>query len=294
MQNIDVVARALTRLIGAGQIARDAATLEAHAADRWQARGCAELVVFARHAGDVSKVLRFCSKHGISVTPRGAGVGYVGGATPVEGGIVLSLARMNRILEVHREDFVAVVEPCVITGELQRVCREQGLFYPPDPASLKECSIGGNISTNAGGPRCLKYGVTRHYVLGLEVVLPDGRILKTGGRTHKNKTGFDLTSLFVGAEGLLGVVTQATLRLLPHPPQRATLSAAFATPEAACSAVQRVLAAGFLDPRFLPLGETGRLVSAGAIPLIYSLVGLKVGSELSGVAASMSIGLGSR
>lgn len=261
MIELKSVREALALLVGEEQILDDPATLEAHAADRWMARGRADVVVFARNTHDVSRVLQYAHETGVPVTPRGAGVGYVGGATPVEGGIVLSLARMNRILEIHPEDFVAVVEPCVITGELQAACREQGLFYPPDPASLKECSIGGNISTNAGGPRCLKYGVTRNYVLGLEVVLPDGRILQVGGRTHKNKTGFDLVGMFVGAEGLLGVVTKATLRLLPHPPVCATLSASFATPEAACAAVQAVLRAGFL-PSALEVADAFTLQAA--------------------------------
>src|SRR5438477_4308703 len=122
---------------------------------------------------------------------------------------------MNRIQEINFNDGVAVVEPGVITGVLQAAVRKQGLFYPPDPASLKECSIGGNIATNAGGPRCLKYGVTRNYVLGLEVVLATGEVLRTGGRVHKNKTGFDLIGLFVGSAVLLGIVTEATLLLLP-------------------------------------------------------------------------------
>jgi glycolate oxidase len=151
------------------------------------------------------------------VTPRGSGFGYVGGCVPAQGGIALSVARMKRIKEINFEDGIAVVEPGVITADLQREACERGLFYPPDPASMKDCSLGGNIATNAGGPRCLKYGVTRNYVLGLEVVLADGRVLRTGSRTHKNKTGFDLIGLFVGSEGLLGVVTEATLRLLPLP-----------------------------------------------------------------------------
>jgi len=271
MIELQSVREALALLVGEEQVLDDPATLEAHAADRWMARGRADVVVFARNTQDVSRVLQYAHETGVPVTPRGAGVGYVGGATPVEGGIVLSLARMNRILEIHPEDFVAVVEPCVITGELQAACREQGLFYPPDPASLKECSIGGNISTNAGGPRCLKYGVTRNYVLGLEVVLPDGRILQVGGRTHKNKTGFDLVGMFVGAEGLLGVVTKATLRLLPHPPVCATLSASFATPEAACAAVQAVLRAGFLPSALevadaFTLQATREFVGPGRVP----------------------------
>src|SRR3989440_12906877 len=136
--------------------------------------------------------------------------------------------RMNGIKEMNFEDAVASVEPGVITAELKAAARAQKLFYPPDPASMNDCSIGGNIATNAGGPRCLKYGVTRNYVIGLEVVLASGEVLRTGGRVHKNKTGFDLIGLFVGSEGMLGVVTEITLRLLPLPPARATLSAAFA------------------------------------------------------------------
>src|SRR5438477_6826985 len=149
---------------------------------------------------------------------------------------------MNRIQEINFNDGVAIVEPGVITGHLQAEARKLGLFYPPDPASLKECSIGGNIATNAGGPRCLKYGVTRNYVLGLEVVLADGRVLRCGGRTHKNKQGFDLVGLFVGSEGLLGIVTEAVLRLLPHPPARATLATRFRSFRAAADAVQRFFA----------------------------------------------------
>jgi len=180
------------------------------------------------------------------VTPRGAGHGYVGGCTPIRKGLVLSLDRMTKILEIHPKDFVAVVQPGVITVDLQDAAKEKNLLYPPDPASLKDCSIGGNIATNAGGPRCLKYGVTRTYVLGLEVVLADGTVVRCGGRTHKNKTGFDLVGLFSGSEGLLGIVTEATLRLVPLPPAQATLSAGFPTMAAAVAAIQAVFAAGFL------------------------------------------------
>jgi len=138
----------------------------------------------------VSKLLKFASANKIPVTARGAGFGYVGGCVPVRGGIALSLARMNRIKEINFADAIAIVEPGVITAELQARVREQKLFYPPDPASKKDCSLGGNVATNAGGPRCLKYGVTRNYVVGLEVVLAGGEVLRTGGRVHKNKTGF--------------------------------------------------------------------------------------------------------
>ena len=219
------------------------------------------MVVFARNAGHVRAVLEFANRRGLPVTPRGSGYGYVGGCVPVAGGIALSVARMNRIKEIHFGDGVAIVEPGVITADLQAAARAEGLFYPPDPASSKECSIGGNIATNAGGPRCLKYGVTRSYVLALEVALADGRLLRTGSRTHKNKTGFDLISLFVGSEGLLGIVTEATLRLLPQPPARATLSASFATFAQAAAAVEEIFRNGFL-PAALEIADDFTLRSA--------------------------------
>src|SRR5207249_1759217 len=144
------------------------------------------------------------------------------------------------------EDFVAIVEPGVLTATLQRSVEKKRLFYPPDPASRADCTIGGNIATNAGGPRCLKYGVTRDYVLGLEVVLADGTIVRLGGRTHKNKTGFELHRLFVGSEGMLGIVTEATLRLLPLPPFRAALSVGFADMNSAARAIGAIFEAGLL------------------------------------------------
>jgi glycolate oxidase len=204
------------------------------------------VVVFATSTADVSAVLRFAHAEKVPVTTRGAGIGYVGGCVPVRGGIVLSVARMDRILEINPADGVAVVQPGVITKAVQDAARAAGWSYPPDPASLKESSIGGNIATNAGGPRCLKYGVTRHYVLGLEVVLADGTVMRTGGRVHKNKTGFDLTALMVGSEGLLGVVTEATLRLIPHPPARGMLAAVFPDFPAAAACVQGIFNAGHL------------------------------------------------
>src|SRR6202047_3038849 len=169
--------------------------------------------------------------------------------------------RMNQIKEIAVNDGVAVVQPGVITGQFQEAVRRLGLFYPPDPASRKNSSIGGNIATNAGGPRCLKYGVTRHYVLGLEVVLADGMVVKVGGRTWKNKTGFDLVGLFVGSEGMLGVVTEAVLRLLPLPPARASVSASFRSIEDAASAVQKILLEGYL-PSALEIADRFTLEAA--------------------------------
>lgn len=255
------VADELRQLLGDGVVADDAETLATHSGDKWFAHGEPEVVVFAQTTRQVSALLRFANQRRLPVTARGAGYGYVGGCVPVRRGIALSLARMNRIKEIEFEDAVAVVEPGVITGELQREVRKQKLFYPPDPASLDNCTIGGNVATNAGGPRCLKYGVTRNYVVGLEVVLANGDVLRTGGRVHKNKTGFDLLGLFVGSEGMLGVVTEITLRLIPHPPARATLSAAFDTMEEAAAAVQEIFARGFL-PSSLEIADSFVLEAA--------------------------------
>lgn len=251
----------LRRLLDNDAVADDQETLAAHSGDKWFASETPELVVFARSTSDVSKLLKFASSEKIPVTARGAGFGYVGGCVPAKKGIALSLMKMNRIREISFADAVAVVEPGVITADLKRAAQAQKLFYPPDPASMKDCSIGGNVATNAGGPRCLKYGVTRNYVIGLEVVLANGDVLRTGGRVHKNKTGFDLIGLFVGSEGMLGVVTEITVRLLPLPPARATLSAAFASMSAAASAVQEIFGNGFL-PSALEIADSFTLEAA--------------------------------
>ncbi len=251
----------LTELLGRDCVSDDPEILAAHSGDKWIAAQTPEVVVFAKSPNDVSNLLKFASREKIPVTARGAGYGYVGGCVPVRKGIALSLMRMNRIKEVNFEDAIAIVEPGVITADLKAAARAKKLFYPPDPASMKDCSLGGNIATNAGGPRCLKYGVTRNYVTGLEVVLANGEILRTGGRVHKNKTGFDLIGLFVGSEGMLGVVTEITLRLLPLPPARATLSAAFAKMSQAAAAVQEIFAAGFL-PSSLEIADSLTLEAA--------------------------------
>ena len=255
------LASQLRKLLGNEIIADDAKTLGIHSGDKWFAAHPPEVVVFARSTDDVSKLLQFASREKNPVTPRGGGFGYVGGCVPARGGIALSLVRMNRIKEINFADAVAIVEPGVFTGELKAAARAEKLFYPPDPASMKDCTIGGNVATNAGGPRCLKYGVTRNYVIGLEVVLANGDILRTGGRVHKNKTGFDLIGLFVGSEGMLGVVTEITLRLLPLPPARATLSVAFATAAQAAEVVQAIFAAGFL-PSALEIADHFTLEAA--------------------------------
>ena len=257
-----------------GEIILDAATLKNYSGDKWFAAHQPDAVALPRSAKSVSKILRFANQNKIPVTPRGAGYGYVGGCVPVRGGIVLSLERMNRIKEINAKDFVAVVQPAVITEMFQKKCESRRLFYPPDPASRANNFIGGNIATNAGGPRCLKYGVTRDYVLGLEVVLADGTIVRLGSRTHKNKTGFDLHRLFVGSEGLLGVVTEATLKLIPLPPFRANLAIGFDSMKNAVRALQAIFAAGFL-PCALELADQFTLAAAYKRTKSESLRGCK-------------------
>ncbi len=253
--------RRLQRQLPAGELRLDPATREAHAGDKWFTRHVPDAVALPRGTASVAAILRFAHEHRLPVTPRGAGHGYVGGCVPVRGGLVLSLDRLNRIREIHAGDFVAVVQPGVRTQTLQDAVEARGLFYPPDPASRSECSIGGNIATNAGGPRCLKYGVTRDYVLGLEVVLADGKVVRLGSRTHKNKTGFELARLFVGSEGMLGVVTEATLKLLPLPPDRACLCVGYTNMAAAARAIRAIFAAGIL-PCALEVADQFTLAAA--------------------------------
>src|SRR5881394_248392 len=236
----------LKRRLPASELQFELEVRQKHSGDKWFASRLPDAVALPRSTRSITTILRFANRHNIAVTARGAGYGYVGGCVPSRGGIGLSLARMNRIIEISARDFVAVVQPGVITQQLQDAVERHGLYYPPDPASRADCSIGGNIATNAGGPRCLKYGVTRDYVLGLEVVLADGSITRLGSRTHKNKTGFDLHRLFVGSEGMLGVVTEATLKLLPLPPFRAALSLGFDAISGATAAIKLIFKAGLL------------------------------------------------
>ena len=229
-----------------GEIRFEPAFLEKYKTDKWFASHLPDAVALPRTTKSVSTLLRFANGHRIPVTPRGGGYGYVGGCVPVHGGIVLSLERLNRIKEINGADFVAVVQAGVFTQKFQEAVEKLGLYYPPDPASRADSFIGGNIATNAGGPRCLKYGVTRDYVLGLEVVLADGTIVRVGGRTHKNKTGFDFSRFFTGSEGMLGVITEATLKLIPLPPFRACLAIGFSSMNRAARAIQAIFRAGFL------------------------------------------------
>ncbi len=228
-----------------------------------------DLLVRAENSEDVSHVLRVCNKMKVPVVPRGAGSGVTGGALPVHGGLVLSLERMNRILEIDTENMVAVVEPGVITGELQKAVLGEGLLYPPDPASLDICSIGGNVAENAGGPRAVKYGTTKEYILGLEFVTPDGTIMSTGGKIVKDVTGYNLAGIIIGSEGTLAVVTKIYLKLIPAPSVTKDLLIPFESIDDAVDAVYNILTA-----RIVP--ATLEFMEEDAIKLVAKYHGGKI------------------
>ena len=228
-------------VVGSGQVRADAAALEAYGQDALAQGHSPDLVVIPASTQDVAAIAHLCNEHRVPLVVRGAGTGYTGGAVPTRGGLVLSMERLNRILEIDQTNLLAVVEPNVITADLQRAVEQVGLFYPPDPASLEASSIGGNVAECAGGPRAFKYGTTKHYVLALEAVLPTGEIVTTGSKAVKNVVGYDLTQLLVGSEGTLAIITKVTLRLIPKPPARATLLALFADVQAAVDAVTALI-----------------------------------------------------
>ncbi|MEU3147984.1 MULTISPECIES: FAD-binding oxidoreductase [unclassified Streptomyces] len=248
------VAELADRLVG-GEVSTDHGVLAAHRTDEayLTPSGWPLCTVYAHSTADVVETMRWATGHRVPVVPRGAGTGLAGGALAEDGAVVLSLERMTALRELSVDDRLAVVEPGVITADLARAADEHGLMYPVDPGSAMRSTLGGNLATNAGGFRCFKYGVTRESVLGLEVVLADGRVVTTGHRTSKGVSGYDLTSLFVGSEGTLGVITGATLRLrLKAVGPRATVAAYF--PDAAAAArAPLALARGGLTPSFLEL-----------------------------------------
>ncbi|WP_240675568.1 FAD-binding oxidoreductase [Cellulomonas endophytica] len=261
-----VPAAALAELADAvASVRTDATARDAARTDRsgWSAGGAPDAVVRATSVDDVVATLRWAHAHRVPVVPRGAGSGLAGGAAAGPGQVVLDVSGLDRVLAVRPEDGVAVVEPGVVTADLDRAARAHGLRYAPDPGSVELSTIGGNIATNAGGLRCVKYGVTRDAVLALDVVLADGSLLRTGAATLKGVTGYDLTSLFVGSEGTLGVVVRATLRLTPVPVATATVVASFAEVGDAAAAATAVTAAG-VRPSTLELLDAATLAAVDA------------------------------
>ncbi|MFF7549262.1 FAD-binding oxidoreductase [Streptomyces canus] len=282
----------LARDLPPDRLSTDPGVLAAHASDRSGSRPTGEplAVVHARRTEDVTVTLRHAHELRVPVVPRGAGTGLSGGARADEGALVLDLSGMNRILELSADDQLTVVEPGVITAELDRAAGAHGLRYAPDPASAALSTIGGNIATNAGGLRCAKYGVTRDSVLGLEAVLADGTVIGTGRRTVKGVTGYDLTALLTGSEGTLAVITAATLRLRPVPVATATLAAYFPSFEAAAEASYAIARAG-VEPALAELVD-GPVLHAidpalrerGAALLLVQCDGAGAAAEASAVA----------
>ncbi|MCB9334994.1 MAG: FAD-binding protein [Flavobacteriales bacterium] len=237
----------LQQIVGESWVKFDEETLDKYSHDETEdLKFFPELVVFPRTPEEISQILKFCNQHLIPLTPRGAGTGLSGGALPVNKGILMSMERFNQILEIDERNLQATVEPGVITQVFQEAVKEKGLFYPPDPASKGSCFIGGNIAENSGGPKAVKYGVTKDYVLNLEIVLPNGEIVWTGANVLKNSTGYNLTQLMVGSEGTLGVVTKAVFRLLPFPQNDLLMLVPFYKAEDACEAVAEIFKAGII------------------------------------------------
>ena len=249
--------------IGDEYVAADPLALTAYAADALGHGHPPDLVVRPGSTADVSAVARLCNQYRVPLVVRGAGTGYTGGAVPTRGGVVLSMERLKRIVEIDEVNLLAVVEPNVITADLQRAVEAVGLFYPPDPASLEQSSLGGNVAECAGGPRAFKYGTTKRYVLALEAVLPTGEVVHTGSKAVKNVVGYDLTQLLVGSEGTLAIITTITLRLIPKPPARETLAAAFANVGDAVNAVTALIAARVV-PAAIELIDDASLRAASA------------------------------
>jgi glycolate oxidase len=265
----------IARIVGPSAIRRDPASLLAYGTDALQKGRAADLVVLPASTDEVAAVARQCHDMRVPIVPRGGGTGYTGGAVPLSGGVVLSLERMNQILAIDEANLLAIVEPNVITATLQEAVERVGLFYPPDPASLKQSVIGGNVAECAGGPRAFKYGTTKRYVLGLEAVLPTGEVIETGSKVVKNVVGYDLTQLLVGSEGTLAIITKIILRLVPRPPVQITLRALFDGVDHAVAAVSELL-----RRRVIP--ATIELIDGECLEAVARFVGERLAPEGTG------------
>ena len=231
----------VTAIVGGPFVLSDRASVDSYGADALKQNHPADLVVLPASTREISDLARACDDERVPLVVRGGGTGYTGGAVPIRGGMVLSLERLNRILEIDEANLLARVQPNVVTGDLQDAVERVGLFYPPDPASLRQSAIGGNVAECAGGPRAFKYGTTKRYVLALEAVLPTGEIIHTGSKAVKNVVGYDLTRLLVGSEGTLAIITEIILRLVPKPSTERTLRASFKDVNAAVDAVTQLI-----------------------------------------------------
>ncbi len=241
----DVIEK-LKAIVGEENVIVDPERVEPYGADAVKEKFPPEAVVFPKSTAEMVEILKLANEYEFPVTARGGGVGYTGGAVPVDGGIVIGTDRMKKIIELNVDDLYITCQPGLTTFEVQQAAAEVGLMFAPDPASYKDSFIGGNIAENAGGMRTPKYGVTKHHVLGLEVVTATGDIIRTGGKTVKNVVGFDLTGLMCGSEGMLGIITEATLKLLPMPEATSTVRANFHSMEAACKVLTKFTPHGIL------------------------------------------------
>ena len=269
---------AFKKIVGEPYVMADEESLRHYSHDETETLSfLPEIVIKPRTAEEISSIMKICNRDRIPVTPRGAGTGLSGGALPHLGGVLVSMERMNTILEIDERNLQVITEPGVITEVLQDAVKGKGLFYPPDPSSRGSCFIGGNIAANSGGPKAVKYGVIKDYVLNLEIVLPNGEIIWTGANVLKNSTGYNLTQLIVGSEGTLGIVTRIVLRLIPLPKYDLLMLVPFASLEKASEAVSAIFRAGF-TPSGLELVEIGALRIAGKMADSY-VVPLSEGIE---------------
>jgi glycolate oxidase len=276
------IAQELEQIVGVDHVRRDDVARAAYGVDALKIGHPADLVVIPGSTRDIAAVARLCHEMRVPLVVRGGGTGYTGGAVPTSGGVVLSVERLNRILDIDEDNLLAVVQPAVITGDLQAAVEARGLFYPPDPQSLKESSIGGNVAECAGGPRAFKYGVTKRYVLALEAVLPTGEIVRTGSKAVKNVVGYDLTQLLVGSEGTLAIITEITLRLVPKPPAVATLRACFRDVPTAVRAVTELL-----RRRVVPV--TLELMDADSLQAVVDYVGERLAPDGAGALLLLEV-----
>ncbi len=273
---------AVASIVGEAFVKSDEGALEAYGVDSLGRGHAPDLIALPGTTAHVSALARLCNQRRVPLVVRGAGTGYTGGSVPVQGGLVLSMERMNRIVEIDTHNLLAVVEPNVVTGDLQDAVERVGLFYPPDPASLRESAIGGNVAECAGGPRAFKYGTTRRYVLALEAVLPTGEVIRTGSKAVKSVVGYDLTQLLVGSEGTLAIITQIVLRLVPRPPVQSTLRATFRNVRDAVEAVDSLLGA-----RVVP--ATLELVDRECLEAVARHVGVSLAPEGTGAVLLLEV-----
>jgi glycolate oxidase len=280
---IAAIIEELKSIVGAAHVMVDEESLNNYAHDETEdLHFLPDVVVKPGTTAEVSALMRLCNQHKIAVTPRGAGTGLSGGALPHLGGVLLSMERFNKIIDIDERNLQVTVEPGVITEVLQNAVKEKGLFYPPDPSSRGSCFIGGNIAENSGGPKAVKYGVVKDYVLNLEVVLPNGEVIMTGANVLKNSTGYNLTQLVVGSEGTLGIVTRIVLKLLPYPKHELLMLVPFNNLEKAGEAVSAIFRAGFVPSAL-------ELVEIDALKIVSEMVGSSTVPVHDGIEAHLII-----